>query len=91
MAPQLPGPHIQPGRITSHRLEFDALGVSLVPLATVLCAIRCNCRVIRPACYCSVRRYAADQLTWLVTRSLGSAPMEVMVKLQEDIDECDRR
>jgi hypothetical protein len=36
-------------------------------------------------------RYAADQLTWLVTRSLGSAPMEIMAKLQEDIDECDRR
>lgn len=39
---------------------------------------------------CCVRRYAADQLTWLVTRSLGSAPMEIMAKLQEDIDECDR-
>lgn len=36
-------------------------------------------------------RYAADQLTWLVTLSLGSAPMEVMAKLQEDIDECDRK
>eukprot|EP00879_Flechtneria_rotunda_P017296 GHRR01018118.1.p1 GENE.GHRR01018118.1~~GHRR01018118.1.p1 ORF type:complete len:1217 (+),score=567.02 GHRR01018118.1:272-3922(+) len=36
-------------------------------------------------------RYAADQLTWLVTRSLGSAPMEVMAKLPEDIDECDRK
>jgi hypothetical protein len=39
----------------------------------------------------TVCRYAADQLTWLVTRSLGSAPMEVMARLQEDIDECDRK
>jgi len=36
-------------------------------------------------------RYAADQLTWLVTRSLGSAPMDIMAKLQEDIDECDAK
>ncbi|WIA34203.1 hypothetical protein OEZ86_012559 [Tetradesmus obliquus] len=36
-------------------------------------------------------RYAADQLTVLVTRSLGSAPMEVMARLQEDIDECDSK
>eukprot|EP00775_Hariotina_reticulata_P010067 gene10067-10222_t len=36
-------------------------------------------------------KYAADQLTWLVARSLGSAPMEVMTRLQEDIDECDRK
>jgi hypothetical protein len=36
-------------------------------------------------------RYAADQLTWLVTFSLGSAPVAVMARLQEDIDECDRK
>ena len=36
-------------------------------------------------------RYAAEQLTWLITQSLGSAPMHVMAQLQEDIDACDRR
>jgi hypothetical protein len=30
-------------------------------------------------------------LTWLITKSLGSAPMEAMAKLQEAIDECDRK
>eukprot|EP00878_Enallax_costatus_P033424 GHUV01036863.1.p2 GENE.GHUV01036863.1~~GHUV01036863.1.p2 ORF type:complete len:121 (-),score=24.28 GHUV01036863.1:194-556(-) len=40
---------------------------------------------------CIYCRYAADQLTWLVTRSLGNAPMDVMARLQEDIDECDRK
>lgn len=38
-----------------------------------------------------LRRYAADQLTWLVTASLGTAPPEVLSKLQADIDECDAR
>lgn len=42
-------------------------------------------------CTCLCCRYAADQLTWLVTRSLGTAPMDIMAKLQEDIDECDRK
>jgi hypothetical protein len=37
-------------------------------------------------------RYCADQLTWLITKSLGASPnMEAMARLQEDIDECDRR
>ncbi len=36
-------------------------------------------------------RYCADQLTNLVTKSLGTAPMDVMARLQEEIDECDRK
>jgi hypothetical protein len=30
-------------------------------------------------------------LTWLITKSLGSTPMDAMAKLQEAIDECDRK
>lgn len=46
-----------------------------------------TCNTARPR----RRRYCAEQLTWLITRSLGKAPMQVMAALQEDIDDCDRR
>jgi hypothetical protein len=42
-------------------------------------------RLLRATC----RRYAADQLTLLVTRSLGSAPMKVMARLQNAAVVCD--
>lgn len=50
----------------------------------------CHAMPCWPCCVWS-HRYAADQLTSLVTQSLGTAPMEIMAKLQEDIDECDNK
>jgi hypothetical protein len=35
-------------------------------------------------------RWSAEQLTVLIAKSLGTAPMEYVAKLQESIDECDR-
>lgn len=57
-------------------------------LKCVLCCHNSYLAITNPL---FANRYAADQLTWLVTRSLGTAPMEIMAKLQEDIDECDRK
>ncbi len=35
-------------------------------------------------------RYCGDQLTGMITRMVGSAPMEYMAQLQQELDEVDR-
>lgn len=55
------------------------------------CAVWYDASNVQTVPNCVLFRYCADQLTWLITKSLGSAPMDVMARLQEDIDDCDRK